>query len=108
MASNLALFSPLFMIVAIALLGSRRRLVRSFERADATTPAAAFLPPTRLLTRWWLHRLHRCGVLQATDDGAYWLRLEAWQRYRDARRRRGLLIFAVLGAIVVLGAVLRG
>lgn len=103
----LRLIGPLLMVGAITFLATRRRLIRTFQRANATGPAQAIVPATRLLTRWWLHRLHRCGVLEVTPTGSYWLRQEAWQAYQATRRHRALFLVASAGVLALLWSVLR-
>lgn len=92
--------APLGMVAGMGLLASRRRLVRAFTRAGATSPETAIPPPpARLLGGWWRDRLQGAGVLAATDAGTWWLRQEAWLSYRAVRRRRAVSLLAILLAI---------
>jgi hypothetical protein len=94
--------APLLMIGTSVLLASRRRVVRTFDRANADAPERAVAPASRRpMDGWWLRRLERAGVLVPAAAGAYWLRRQVWADYRAARRRRGL---AIAAALVALGS----
>lgn len=94
--------APIAMIGVSVVLASRRRVIRTFERAAADAPDRATSPGRlRPMDAWWLRRLERAGVLAATPGEAYWIRRQAWADYRAARRRRGI---AIAGAVIALGA----
>jgi hypothetical protein len=85
------------------LLASRRRVIREFERRGATNPSAAVrIPPSSFIGAWWLERLERAGVLRTSADGGRWLDQTAWGRYRAVRRRRALVIIAVLFVVIAI------
>lgn len=99
----LSMVSPLLMAVAVGLLATRKRLVRRFERAAASSPETAIrLEGRSPVSRWWLARLTRAGVLRVTGGGLRWIDVEAWQAYRAVRRRRGLTVAATLLVLVAL------
>jgi hypothetical protein len=103
----LRVLSPVFMIVAIALLATRRRLIRSFELVEATSPGSAIaVSPGSPIGRWWVSRLTRLGVLQANPDGTIWLDGVAWAAYRSTRRRRAVTVIIVILLSMTLLAVL--
>ena len=101
------LLAPIAMIGVSVLLASRRRVVRTFERANADAPERAIAAgPPRRMDGWWLRRLERAGVLAAAPGGTYWIRWQAWADYGAARRRRGIALAAAviaLGALYLLG-----
>ena len=99
--------SPVFLAVLAPILVSRRRLIRSFERAGATSPASAITVQLGgPLGRWWLSRLTRLRVLGSTPDGSHWVDLHALAAYRSVRRRRAVTIFIVILLSMTLLAVL--
>jgi len=99
----LGMFAPVLSAGSILLLATRRRLIRTFEQAGATSARQAIhVKPRRPLGPFWLHKLQRHGVVVATPAGTYWLNQDAWHTYQAIRRRRGLLVVAV---VLVLGAV---
>lgn len=94
---------PVFMIAAVALLVTRRRVVRRFEKAEAYDEASTLAFPRPLpLQRWWLSRLKTEGVLKVTSDALYWMDRTAWQHHRAVRRRRGLTIVACIVTVVAI------
>lgn len=102
----LRIASPTFMVAVIALLASRRRLIRQFERADAYGASAAIpLARSSPLHALWLSRLGRARVICSETPERYWLDRNAWLQYRDSRRRRGIVILLVLatGLLAMLG-----
>jgi hypothetical protein len=91
------------MVAVIALLASRRRLIRQFDRADAYTASGAIpLVRSSALHALWLSRLGRAQVIRSEIPDRYWLDRAAWLQYRDTRRRRGIVILLIL-ATVLLG-----
>jgi hypothetical protein len=101
MLDVLRALGPALFLVAAALVGSRRRVIRRFEQARAFSEAAALAPGSpRGLHRWWLARLTAVSVLQEAPGGAVWLDRNALAAYRSVRRRRALLIAGVLLAVV--------
>ena len=97
------MLAPVFGATAALLLVTRRRLIRSFEQADATSAARAIaVTPSPPLGAWWLKRLEQSGVIVSTAAGTRWLNHDAWESYRAVRRRRGLSIVALLLGLLLL------
>lgn len=99
--------APGVLAVLVPVLLSRRRLIRTLERAGATSRESA--TTVRLggpLGRWWLKRLTLLGVVQECEDGNHWIDLDALAAYRSARRRRALTIVIVILLSMTLLAVL--
>jgi len=95
--SLLQVVAPLITAAMLALVATRRRLIRRFIEAGAVSANQALAPPDDLrLARFWQPRLRRAGVLHTTPAGREWLDEAAWARYRDARRRRALAVVVVL------------
>lgn len=93
------------MIITSALLLRQKKIVRSFERAAATTPATACTPAQLGLKpglAW--HRLVGHAVLRCPGEGRYFLDVANWQRLRRLRWRIATGI--IVGLLLVLGAVL--
>jgi hypothetical protein len=89
--------APFLAGISAFLLTSRRRVIRMFEQAEATSEARAIAgTPGPPLGAWWLKRLEQSGVIVSTDAGTRWLNHDAWESYRAIRRRRALTIAAVL------------
>ena len=101
--------SPVVLVLLAPILVTRRRLIRAFKSAAATSPESAITPRLRgPMRRWWLKRLSRAGVLRSTPDGTYWLDPEAWRIYRSIRRRRAVTVLVVILLSMVLIAALNG
>jgi hypothetical protein len=101
--------SPVVLALLAPILLTRRRLIRSFERASATSPESAIPPHLHSpVGRWWLRRLAREGVLRPGPGGTHWLEPETWRSYRSIRRRRALTVLIVILLSTALIAVLNG
>ena len=97
------LLRAIALLIALLLLATRRRMFRTFQRAEAYDEASAIaLPGLWPVQRWWQSRLKNAGVLRGTADERYWMDRAAWQRYRAVRRRRGLTILACLVTVVAI------
>jgi len=106
MRNVLTMVAPVLMALALGLGAARRRLVRRFLSADATSPERAIAAPaSNALARFWEGRLRTAGVLQASPSDALWLDRRAWSAFQAARRKRALLVVAF--AVAALVAVLR-
>ena len=93
--------------LAMALLLTRRRLVRPLHTAAAFDAGTARVLSLRSpLARWWHDRMVRAGVIRTTPTGASWLDREAWARYRAVRRRRVAVVLVVL-IVGLVGLALR-
>src|SRR4030095_9099510 len=91
----LRMLAPVLGATSALLLATRRRLIRTFEQADATSAARAIaVTPSPPLGAWWLKRLEQSGVIVSTAAGTRWLNHDAWESYRAVRRRRALTIAA--------------
>jgi hypothetical protein len=86
-------------LLAAAILGTDRRIVRRLRRARATEPAraVAFGDPNALVV-WRLRRLLGAGALAMPVSGSYFIVEPGWRAYRARRRRRGLTMLAICGA----------
>jgi hypothetical protein len=90
-------------VVAIAMLASERRIVRTLRRADATDPGrAAALASLTPVSRFRLRRLMRGGAVVAAAPGRFYLDPAGFARYRRSRRRRALIVLGV--ALPAIGA----
>lgn len=94
------LLGVLLMVIAAALRGTDRKLVRRLRTERATTPAAAApLPDLHALASWRLERLMGWGVIRKLEDDRYFLD-EAGLR---ARRKKILLrVLPAIGLALVL------
>ena len=100
--------SVILLVLAIALIASRRRLIRVLEREGADSPQDAVRPPsTRLLTRLWTARLAKAGVIRRTGENRIWVDRVAWRKYRQTRQQRLLMAVTILG-LVSLGLMISG
>jgi len=95
--------SPVLLLLALGLTGVRRRLVRQFTKASAFSEAAAIAPSrVRGLYEWWLKRPARASVLRRAPSDRWWLDRDAFSQYRSTRRRRALVVFAAVLAVVLI------
>lgn len=93
----LRLVAGLVWILAIAFAAAERRIVRTLVRAaasspDSSTPLLLRSPFTRLR----LARLRRAGAVVAAAPGRFYLDPDGFARYRHNRRRRAVMVVAVL------------
>jgi hypothetical protein len=97
--------APVVWAIALALVVSRKRLVRSLTRDGAVDAPSARPIPAGGLSGFWRKRLLAAGVLQSVDGERLWLDTGAWDAYMRVRRRRGLTIGIVLAAgLLVIAA----
>jgi hypothetical protein len=100
---------PVLLVLLAPILITRRRLIRSFQRASATSPESAITPSLGSpIGRWWLKRLARDGVLRMTPDGAHWLEPGAWAVYRSNRRRAVTILIVIFTAVMLIAVLARG
>jgi len=103
MLDVLRALSPVLLLLALGLSGTRRRLVRQFTEAGAFSEEAAIVPSRiRGLYQWWLKRLAGASVLRRASGDRWWLDRDVFRRYRSIRRRRAFVVFAVLLAVFTL------
>ena len=85
---------------AAAVVVAERRMVEAFERAGATSPAAARTPDELGLDTWslgWRRLTDRAVIREAApESGRYYLDLEVWQAVRRTRRRLLLVVVVIL------------
>jgi hypothetical protein len=92
-------------IVAAGVARARRRLLRAFREADATTPerAIGYTPQSRLEDRYF-DSLVTCGGLVATDKGTFWLDESRVAEHTARRHKRAAMILG--GVLAATAAVL--
>src|SRR5207247_1957264 len=99
MSSSLSLLPTL---LAAVIVGTDRRIVRRLRELNALSPEeATALPTWRLLSRWRARRLMGRGALVPVPPDRVYLNEEAWRAYRMSRRRRILIVLAILIPFVV-------
>ena len=100
MLQGIAPFPALF---AALIVGTDLRIVRRLRKQQALSPDTA-VPPPRAgfgIRRWRMQRLiGRGAVVQAQPDRVY-LDEAGWQAYRTSRRRRILIVLAILVPVIV-------
>ena len=81
-------------IVPVVIAAARRRIVRTFQDAGATSQTAAIdYEPRRLIERRQFERMQRAGVIRDIA-GRYWLDEGRAAEWNAARRKRGLIAAA--------------
>jgi hypothetical protein len=90
-------------LLAVALLGADRRIVRRLRRAGANSPETA----TQLalwfpLIRFRLAALLRSGAVVGSSLGGFYLDPAGFVRYRRNRRRRARVVLSVLLPVIVV------
>ena len=99
----LRLAAGLVWVLAIAFAAAERRIVRTLMRAAANDPNSSTpLPLRSVFTRLRLARLRRGGAVVATGAGRFYLDPDGFARYRHNRRRRAVIVFAVVLPLVGL------
>jgi hypothetical protein len=92
----LRLIAAVGWLVATALIGAERGIVRRLRRKGAVDPASAVSLHLRSpLTRLRLARLLNAGAVASTDPERVYLDADGYLRYRHARRRRALTVLAI-------------
>ena len=84
-------------VVAAAILGTDRRIVRTLRRAAAQDAGAMPLDTRSQLIAWRLRRLRNAGPLQEVDGRSLLLE-DGWRNYRARRRARALTILPIVVA----------
>jgi len=94
------ILSAILMVIAAAMRGTDRKLVRRLRAAGATAPAGATpLPDLHGLASWRLERLMGWGVIRRVEDGRYFLD-EAG--FRNRRKKILLRVLPAIGLVLVL------
>jgi hypothetical protein len=99
MLQGIAPFPALF---AAVIVGTDSRIVRALRKQHALSSETAVPPPARFgIRRWRMQRLiGRGAVVQVQPDRVY-LDEAGWQAYRTSRRRRILIVLAILIPAIV-------
>jgi hypothetical protein len=94
------ILGAIIMVIAAAMRGTDRKLVRRLRSQGATAPAgAAPLPDLHALASWRLERLMGWGVIRRVEDDRYFLD-EAGFR---ARRKKILLrVLPAIGLVLLV------
>ena len=93
----LGLITLVIAAATIALLAADRRLIRTLRRAGADRPQTAKPLTVRSpLARLRFRRLCNAGVIVQVSDGWCYLDLDAFAQFRRTRRRRALIVLAVM------------
>jgi len=90
------------MVISAVMMIKQRAIVRTFERAAATTEATACTAERLGLKpgmAWY--QLVNHAVLRCPGEGRYFLDVANWQRLRRRRHRMALAVIA--GVLVLLG-----
>jgi hypothetical protein len=90
------------MVISAVMMIKQRTIVRTFERAAATSAATACTAEQLGLKpgmAW--HQLVSHAVLRCPGEGRYFLDVANWQRLR--RRRHRIALAVVAGVLVLLG-----
>jgi hypothetical protein len=91
--------------LAVWSLLAEQRMVRRMRMFEATRPEKAVaLGAVTPVAQFRLWRMHRAGVVSEPRPGFFYFNARAYERYRDARRKR---VLAVMLIVVALLTVLR-
>jgi hypothetical protein len=91
----LRVIATLGWLVAIAIAGTDRRIIRTLQRATALSPDTAITIRPSRLTRWRLARLQRRGAVTAVGPDRFYLNARDYSAFRQVRRRIVLTVLAV-------------
>lgn len=89
-------------MIAAAAARARKRIVRDFVAADATSSdrAMAYDPEDRPVSRRLFRRMVAHGAVQEPAPGRYYLDPDRLDDFRSATRRRALGMVAGTGALL--------
>ena len=96
--------SPFFLVIAVLILTTDRRIIRALREVQATSPDGGVpLQPRNAIWRWRLRRLLGHGAV-ALVEGTDLMYLDEtkWQAFRAWRRRRALTILAIVIPLTLL------
>ena len=91
------------MVINAVMMVKQRGIVRTFERAAATSAATACQPERLGLKQgmaWY--QLVQHAVLRCPGEGRYFLDIASWQRLRKRRQRVALGVMAILLGLLAL------
>jgi hypothetical protein len=93
-------------MIAAGVARARRRLLRAFRDADATSPerAIGYTPQSRFEDRYF-DSLVNCGGLVGTDKGTFWLDEAKVAQHTARRHKRAAMI---LGGVLAATAAMLG
>jgi len=98
-------FTPFIAMIAVVIIGTDRRIVRTFRDTRATSPESGIpLTPRNPIWRWRLRRLVGRGAVVHVDPDRWYLDETGWKAYRSWRRRRVVTVLAILIPLVALYA----
>jgi hypothetical protein len=99
----LQLFAGVLFGLAVWSFISERRIMGRLRQAGAISAAAAVpLAIDNPVARFRLLRLLKAGAVVEASTGRYFLHRDAYQRYRDSRRKRVLAAMVILLAVLTL------
>ncbi len=95
----IASFVPI--LVAVSMRRAEERIHRQLVDAKALTPESAVpLSLERSFDHRRLEALLRSGAVRATENGRHYFDPDGWERHREARRRRVLVVLPIVLAVV--------
>jgi len=90
-------------VAAMAVSAAGRRIVRAFEEYQAISPGSAkTLADLGLSDSRRVGRLEQAGVLSVTQDKRYYLNRDRWSELSEARRRRAVIVLALVGLVLLV------
>jgi hypothetical protein len=95
--------SPFPAVFAALIIGTDRRIVRTLRNQHALSRDTAVALPERFgIWRWRVRRLVERGALVRVAPDRTYLDEAGWQAYRTSRRRRILVVLAIVLPVAVL------
>lgn len=89
--------------IGVIITARRRRIVRKFEERQAVSAGSArTLADLNVSDSRHVQKLKDAGVLSATSDGRYYLNVDRWAELREDRRRRAMMLLALVGLLVLV------
>jgi hypothetical protein len=93
-------------VVGAVAMRARRRILRQFTAAGATSPDSAInVEPRRPLERKYLRSLQSFGAVRETPDGRLYLDEELLADHTSRRRKR---VLGIGTAAILMGAIVAG
>jgi hypothetical protein len=90
-------------ILAALIVGTDRRIVRALRDKQAlSTDSAIALSPRRGIWKWRMRRLMGRGAVVLVPPDRVYLDETGWLSYQRSRRRRVLIVIAILLPLIVL------